>query len=339
MNRETARQETFRVARHVRRMALDTARAYRDQVGQFVAYCQDQKPTGSNEEKVVAYLSSVAHRISAATQKQKLHALLFFFEHVLEKPLGELGPWRYARVAKRLPVWLTQSEMQRVLSLMDGMYGLMAHLTYGCGLRRSECLRLRVQHIDLESRVVRIVASKGNKDRNLALPESLVAPLAEHLQKVRALWEGDQANGLPPVAMPEGMQNKFAALGSQWGWFWVFPQGRISQDPESGIRRRHHAVSAVFSRSVSSAVKKAGIAKRVTLHVLRHSFATHLIERGVAITTIQKLMGHKHISTTEVYLHCLPKVLTDTRSPLDDLQAKVVEFPAAPPAQIAKNVS
>lgn len=170
MNKKTAREKTFEVARHQRRLALETARAYRDQVGHFVAYCQRVKPAGTNEEKVVAYLSSVAHRIAASTQKQKLHALLFFFEHVLQKPLGDLGPWRYAKVPKRMPVWLNASETRRVLDLMEGTYGLMARLTYGCGLRMSECVRLRVQHIDLENRIVRLVATKGNKDRSVALP-------------------------------------------------------------------------------------------------------------------------------------------------------------------------
>lgn len=225
MNKKDAKKKTFHVARHIRRLAYDTAKAYRDQVGSFVKYCQEHQPAGSNEEKVVAYLSHVAPGISASTQKQKLNALLFFFEHVVEKPLGDLGPWRYAKIPKRLPVWLTRAETSRVLNLMDGVYGLMARLTYGCGLRMSECVRLRVQHIDLENRIVRLVATKGNKDRTVALPESLVAPLAEHLQKIRSLWEGDQARGLPPVAMPEGMERKFSGLGSQWAWYWVFPQG------------------------------------------------------------------------------------------------------------------
>lgn len=324
MKREEARENTFHVARHVRRLALETARAYRDQVGHFVKFCQEQRPSGTNEEKVVAYLSSVAPRISASTQKQKLHAILFFFEHVLQKPLGELGPWRYAKVAKRLPVWLNASETRRVLELMEGTHGLMARLTYGCGLRMSECVRLRVQHIDLENRIVKLVATKGNKDRSVALPASLVAPLGAHLQKVRALWEGDQARGLPPVAMPEGMERKFAALGSQWAWFWVFPQGRVSTCPETGIVRRHHVVRQVYSRALKKAVRQAGIGKRVTMHVLRHSYATHQIQRGVPTTILQKLLGHKSLATTEVYVHCLPQHLTGTSSPLDDLSGPVV---------------
>jgi integron integrase len=330
MNRNEARERTWHVVRRIKRLALKTADAYGEQVYKFITYCRKNRLDGlSNEEKVIHWLSACAPRIAASTQKQKLCALLFFFEHVVEKPLGDLGPWQSARVPKRLPVWLTQAEMARILDLMSGTHQLMAQLTYGSGLRLMECCRLRVQHIDLEKRIVRLIGAKGDKDRCVPLPSSLVSPLGGHLQKVRALWEGDRARGLPPVALPDGMERKFPKAGANWEWFWVFPQGRVSTDPESGIVRRHHAHSKVYSRALKKAAKQAGIGKRVTMHVLRHSFATHLLERGTPLNVIQKLLGHKDISTTEKYLHCLPNLVTDTRSPLDDMQAdKVVPFEA-----------
>lgn len=328
MNKETARDETWHTARHICRYSKDTADAYSAQVYKFVKYCRDQRfgVTVDNEKKVTSWLSHCAPHISAATQKQKLCALLFFFDKVIGKPLGDLGAWRHARVPKRLPVWMTQSETARVLDLMTGTHQLMAQLTYGSGLRLMECVRLRVQHIDLEKRIVRLIGAKGDKDRCVPLPASLVAPMAAHLQKVRALWEGDRAKGTPPVALPDGMVRKFPQAGANWEWFWAFPQMRLSVDPESGVTRRHHTHAKVYSRALKRAASDAGIGKRVTMHVLRHSFATHLLERGTPLNVIQKLLGHKDISTTEVYLHCLPNLVTDTRSPLDDLRGVVVPF-------------
>lgn len=334
MTKKEAREKTWHVVRNVCRYRMKTADAYADQVGHFVEFCALEKPQGTNEQKVTAYLSSVAPRIAASTQKQKLCALLFFFDKVLGKPLGDLGPWRYARVPKRLPVWLNQNETRRVLDLMTGTHALMARITYGSGLRLMECVRLRVQHIDLEKRTLFIIGAKGDKDRVLPLAQSCVAPLGEHLQRVRALWEGDRANGFEPVKLPDELERKYPNAGAEWPWFWAFPAKGLSVDRDCGVHRRHHACDAVYSRALKTASRRAGIGKRVTMHVLRHSFATHLIERGTPVTTVQKLLGHKSLETTEVYTHCLPHLLAKTRSPLDDLGGTVIDFPN-PAARIA----
>lgn len=319
MNAREAHAETWRVARHVCRFRVKTADAYADQVAAFVRFCVTSKTKGTNEDKVCAYLSACAPHIAASTQNQKLCALLFFFEKVRRKPLGDLKGWTYAKRSKRLPVWLTQTETKRVLDLMVGTHQLMARITYGSGLRLMECVRLRVQHIDLEKRVLAIIGAKGDKDRYVPLAKSCVVPLAHHLRRVRGLWEGDRSNGTNPVKLPDGLESKYPNGGRQWPWFWAFPARDLSIDPEGNIERRHHTHEAVYSRALQRAVVEAGIGKRVTMHVLRHSFATHLLERGVPVTTLQKLLGHKHLETTSVYLHCLPHLITGTVSPLDDI--------------------
>lgn len=334
MTAREAYDQTWHVVRHVCRLRAKTADAYAEQVAKFVGFCAAQKatfaPDVTNEQKVAAYLSYVAPNIAASTQNQKLNALVFFFAKVLGKPLGDLGPWSYAKRPKRLPVWLTQSETQRVLNLMIGTHALMARVTYGSGLRLMECVRLRVQHIDLEKRTLFILGSKGDKDRVVPLAQSCVADLGAHIQRVRSLWEGDRANKSAPVALPEGLERKYPNAGAEWCWFWLWPARNPSRDPETGAMRRHHTHEDVYSRALKTAVRRAGIGKRVTMHVLRHSFATHLLERGVAVTTVQKLLGHAYLETTSIYLHCLPQLITGTISPLDTLSAPLA-FPALSP--------
>lgn len=328
MTAREAYDKTWHVVRHVCRLRAKTADAYAAQVSDFVAFCAAQKTTGTNEEKVAAYLSHVAPRIAASTQNQKLNALVFFFAKVIGKPLGDLGHWSYAKRPKRLPVWLTHRETQRVLALMRGTHALMARVTYGSGLRLMECVRLRIQNIDLEKRTLFIIGAKGDKDRVVPLAQSCIADIGAHIQRVRALWEGDRANQAAPVALPEGLERKYPNAGSEWCWFWAWPARNPSRDPESGIVRRHHTHEDVYSRALKTAVRQSGIGKRVTMHVLRHSFATHLLERGVAVTTLQKLLGHAHLETTSVYLHCLPHLITGTISPLDTLQSEPFHFPS-----------
>lgn len=330
MNKAEAYSETLRVSRDVVRHRYKTAVAYAEQVAHFVGWCQANRSVGTNEQRVAAYLSHVAPRIAASTQNQKLNALVFFFDKVLGKPLGDLGQWAYARRSKRLPVWLNPTETLRLLNLMHGTHQLMARVTYGSGLRLMECVRLRVQHIDLEQRTAFIIGAKGDKDRIVPLAQSVIAPLGEHIQRVRALWEGDQANGLPPVALPDGLERKYPNYGRTWEWFWLWPARSISRDPESGIVRRHHTHEDVYSRALKVAARKAGIGKRVTMHTLRHSFATHFLENGGDVHVLQKLLGHSHLETTSVYLHCLPKLISQARSPLDALEAPVVPFNPQP---------
>lgn len=289
----------------------------------------------SSEDKVRAYLDAMAPHCAAKTQNQRLCAIKRYYEQVLQKPLGNLGQWAFAKHAPRAPVWLNPSETQRLLACFAGTHALMARVCYGSGLRLMELMRLRQQHIDLEKRTLFILGGKGDKDRVVPLPASVVPDLAAHIQRVRALWQGDAANGYPPVQLPNGLERKYPNAGREWPWFWLWPGRNLSRDPESGVIRRHHTHENGFQKAVKAAAQRAGIGKRVKVHTLRHSFATHLIERGVAITTVQKLLGHAHLETTSIYLHCLPHLVTGTTSPLDTLPGEVVEFPRHASAQRA----
>lgn len=306
-----------------------TEQAYTAQAAKYLAFVSRSARTGTSEEKVRAYLESIAPHCAAKTQCQALNAIVFMYR-ALEKPLGDLGSWATAKRPRRLPVWLSPTETARVLALTPAnSHGLMLRLVYGAGLRLMECVRLRAQHIDLEKRVLWLVGAKGDKDRPVPIPLSLLAPLADHLARVRALWEGDAAQGFPPVALPDGLERKYPNAGREWAWFWVFPGRQLSTDPRTQIVRRHHVHEDGLAKSLKAAVRRAGIGKRVTMHVLRHSYATHLLEAGVAVTKVQQLLGHKYLETTSVYLHCLPREVTGVASPLDSLPGQVIPFSAA----------
>jgi len=281
----------------------------------------------SSEEKVCAYLSDCAPKIAAKTQNQRLNAIVRYYDQVLQKPLGKLPKWIYAKVPQRVPVWLNLSEIRALLALMPGTTGIMGRLTYGAGLRLMEITRLRVQDIDFEQRLVFVRGGKGQKDRIVPLPASLLAPLANHVQRVRALWEADQRRGTPPVQLPDTLVNKLPNAGRDWAWFWIFPGMNPPRDPESGILRRHHVTRNCLQKAVSAAARKAAIPKRVTVHVLRHSFATHHLMRGTHVKQLQELLGHESLETTQIYLHCIPSAVTSAGSPLDDIEATVVPFP------------
>ena len=282
----------------------------------------------TSEEKVRAYLSDCAPNCAAKTQNQRLCAIKRYYEQVLQRPLGDLGKWAFAKVAPRAPVWLNQAETQRLLHcIAHPTHALMARVCYGSGLRLMELVRLRQQHVDLEKRTLFILGGKGDKDRVVPLPASVVPDLAAHIQRTRALWQGDAANGYPPVALPNGLERKYPNAGREWSWFWLWPGRNLSRDPETGLVRRHHTHENGFQKCIKAAAARAGIGKRVKVHTLRHSFATHLLERGVAVTTLQKLLGHAHLETTSIYLHCLPQLITGTVSPLDTLPGQILEFP------------
>lgn len=308
-----------------RHLAYATERAYVAAVGRFLDWSA-RHPQGSSEGRVRAYLESIAPHCAAKTQNQALNAIVFAYG-ATGRPLGELGAWARAKVARRLPVWLSPQEVARVLDLSAGTHELMLRLTYGCGLRLMECVRLRVKDVDLERRVLLVRGAKGDKDRALPVPHALVAALGGHLARVRALWEGDAARGLPPVALPGMLAAKYPNAGREWPWFWVFPGRNLSTDPRSGVVRRHHVHEDGLSKALRAAVARAGISKRVTMHVLRHSYATHLLEAGLPIHRLKDLLGHNDISTTEIYLHVLPRDVSGAPSPLDALPGRVIEFP------------
>ena len=318
--------ERARMVCRLKHWSINTERTYCMRIADFVDFAASHPELQTNEARVRGWLEAMAPRVAAKTQAQSLNAVVFMFRDVIEKPLGQLGPWARAKIPRRLPVWLTVNETMRVLALTSGTHSLMLRLVYGCGLRLMECVRLRTQHIDLERRVLTVMGGKGDKDRAVCLPEALVAPLAEHLQRTRVLWQGDCARGFPPVELPNRLERKYPNAGRNWEWFWVFPGRNISTDPRSGIMRRHHTHEDGLSKHLKAAVRRAGIGKRVTMHVLRHSYATHQLERGVPLHKLRDALGHNDISTTEIYLHVLPKEVTSIGSPLDALPGQVVAF-------------
>lgn len=331
------------IARHravcrTRHLSWRTEEAYRREIEAFIGFAAAHPELTDNEARVRGWLEEMAPHVAAKTQAKALNAVVFLFRDVLERPLGELGSWARAKIPRRLPVWLTVAEVQRVLALTSGTHALMLRLVYGCGMRLMECVRLRTQHVDLERRVVTIMGGKGDKDRAVALPESLVGTLGAHLQRVRALWEGDRARGLPPVALPGTLAEKYPNAGAEWSWFWIFPGRNLSTDPRTGTVRRHHAHEDGLSKHLKAAVQRAGIAKRVTMHVLRHTYATHQLERGVPLHKLRDALGHNDIATTEIYLHVLPREVAAIGSPLDALPGQVLPFPGSSEAMTMGNL-
>lgn len=324
----------------VRHESWKTGHAYGSAVVWYFRFlqCRRDLVAAASEAKVQAWLSDMAPRCAAKTQNLRLCAVKRYYEQVLQKPLGNLGKWAYAKRPVRAPVWLNQSETQRLLACVGHpTLNLMARVCYGSGLRLMELIRLRQQHLDLEKRTLFILGGKGDKDRVVPLPASVVPELAAHIQRVRALWQGDAAHGHPPVQLPNGLERKYPNAGREWCWYWLWPGRNLSRDPASGRVRRHHAHENGFQKAIKTAAHRAALGKRVKVHTLRHSFATHLLERGVALTTIQKLLGHAHLETTSIYLHCLPHLITGTTSPLDTLPGQIEAFPVpfAPSASIS----
>jgi integron integrase len=257
--------------------------------------------------------------VAASTQNQAKSALLFLYKEVLQIDLPWLDNITKAKAPQRLPVVLTQSEVKRVLDQLEGARWLMASLLYGGGLRLLECLRLRVKDVDFERREVLVRDGKGAKDRVTMLPADTVEPLRDHLRKVKAVHEQDVADGYGEVHLPYALARKYPNAGKSWGWQYVFPSATLSTDPRTGVIRRHHADEKRLQRAVKSAVERAGIAKPATPHSLRHSFATHLLQQGYDIRTVQELLGHSDVSTTMIYTHVLNRGGKGVLSPLDQL--------------------
>jgi integron integrase len=315
--------ERVRAVCRTRHFKWDSERRYVAEIGKFLDFAIAHPEFTSSEARVRGWLEDMAPRVAAQTQKFSLNAVVFLFRQVFEKPLGELGQWSKAKIPRRLPVWLSPQEMDRLLKLTgSGTRPIMFELYYGCGLRLMEGVRLRTGDFDLDQRVLTIRSGKRDKDRSVPIPESLVARLAEHLQRVRALWEADKIRGFPPVALPEGMERKFPNAGREWGWFWAFPSHKLSTDPRSRIIRRHHVHEDSMVKALKRAASQAAIRKRITMHCLRHTFATHLLMAGVPINVLQQLLGHESIETTQIYLHVLPSQVRSAPSPLDLLHSR-----------------
>ncbi|MDX2051864.1 MAG: integron integrase [Polyangiaceae bacterium] len=295
-----------------------TIEAYEGWVKRFVRFHRLRHPSEMGAPEVSAFLSDLANRleVAAATQNQALAALLFLYQRVLMSPLDEPVFVR-AKAAERLPTVLTRTEVQRVLERMEGTPKLMASLLYGSGLRLMECAELRVKDVDLERGEIVVRQGKGAKDRVTPLPSQLSVELGEHLARVRAQHRLDVAAGAGWVALPEGLERKLYQAGRQWPWQWLFPASRVHTHRQLNQRRRHHFHESALQRAVRIAGLVAGLSKRVTCHTLRHSFATHLLDAGYDIRTIQELLGHRSVTTTMIYTHVLNRGGLGVRSPLD----------------------
>jgi integron integrase len=299
--------------------ALSTEKTYVAWVRDFYRFVKGTLPEDLGSAHVVDYLSHLAvdRKVSAGTQRQAFNALLFLYRHVLDKEIDNLHETVRSKRTRRLPVVLTRQEVLRLLDQLDGSVRLMAELAYGCGLRVSECIRLRIKDLDFEQGLVTVRAGKGDKDRVTVLPESLKERLREHLAGVREIYEKDFASGIDGVFLPDALSRKYPNAGKEWPWQWVFPSRDLSVDPRTRIIRRHHVHLNTLQKAVKAAAEKAGLSKRVTVHTLRHSFATHLLEKGYDIRTIQELLGHSNVQTTMIYTHVAARNKLGVRSPLD----------------------
>jgi integron integrase len=303
-----------------RHYSLRTEQAYVHWVKRFIFFHNKKHPKDMGKPEVEAFLSFLANEghVAISTHRQALSALLFLYREVLGVELPWLSEMGRPKTAKRLPVVLTQTEVRRVLDRVDGQtYQLMARLLYGSGMRLMECVRLRVKDVEFERGEIVVRAGKGNKDRVTMLPESLADTLKAHLDRVREVWLADRAAGRPGVELPDALDRKYSNAASEWAWFWVFPASAESTDPRSGVVRRHHVYEQGLQRAIKRAVQAAGVAKPASTHTLRHSFATHLLQSGYDIRTVQELLGHSDVSTTMIYTHVLNKGGRGVVSPLD----------------------
>ena len=309
--------------------SMRTEEAYVHWALRFIRHHGLRHPRELGVTEVAEFLRYLAQvrQAAAATQTQALSALLFLYREVLGNPLALPGGILRARSPTRIPAVLTRPEVERVLTHLGGTYRLVALLLYGSGMRLTECLSLRVKDLDLARGEIRIRRAKGAKDRVTVLPEALKEPLSRHLQRIKAQHTEDLARGAGRVELPGAYGIKAPSAAAAWAWQWVFPACRSYADRASGELRRHHLHQSAMQRAMGDAVRRARIAKRASCHTLRHSFATHLLEAGYDIRTLQELLGHRDVSTTMVYTHVLNRSRLGVRSPLDSLTGGLAAFP------------
>jgi integron integrase len=304
-------------ARHYSRRTED---AYVIWIRRYIFFHQKKHPAAMGAEEVNAFLTdlAVSRNVSASTQAQALSALVFLYRHVLDDPLPWLNEIVRATRPRRLPVVLTREEVRAVLGELSGTSRLVASLLYGSGLRLMEALRLRIKDVDVALRMVTVREGKGSKDRRTMLPDALRDGVREQVEVVRRIHRQDLEAGCGEVWLPNALAEKYPNASKELGWQYLFPASRISVDPRSGIRRRHHLEESAVQRAMKEAVRRAGVNKHANCHALRHSFATHLLEEGSDIRTIQELLGHADVKTTMIYTHVLQRVGgRGVRSPLD----------------------
>ncbi len=303
----------------VKHYSIRTEKRYVDWIRRFILFHDKRHPARMGAREVEAFLTHLAvnRNVAPSTQNQALAAILFLYKEVLEIEFPWLDGVTRAKKPPRLPVVLTPAEVRGVLVQLDGVHHLVASLLYGSGLRLMEAIRLRVKDVDFARLEVTVRDGKGGKDRRTMLPGSLVEPLERQRDKVRILHEQDRRDEIAPVYLPYALARKYPNAGRELGWQYLFPARRLSRDPRSGVVRRHHLNEKSFQRAIKQAVRAAGLSKPASSHTLRHSFATHLLENGYDIRTVQELLGHQDVRTTQIYTHVLNRGGHAVRSPLD----------------------
>ncbi len=310
-------RQTLRVRHYSRR----TEEAYVRWIRRFVLYHDLRHPAKLGDAEVAQFLTALAEkrRVSASTQSQAASALMFLYKRVLRRDLGRVDGVARAKVRQRIPVVLTPAEVRAVLKQLSGSKKLIVMLLYGSGLRLMECLKLRVKDVDLERGEIRVRRGKGAKDRITMLPRAALAPLTEQLAAVRRRHSADVADGAGYVELPDALGRKYPSAAREWCWQYVFPASRVRVDTSNGRGYRHHLHESAVQRAVKRALLRAGVNKHASCHTFRHSFATHLLESGYDIRTVQELLGHRDVSTTMIYTHVLNRGGYGVRSPVDAL--------------------
>ena len=311
--------DRVRSALRVRHYSYRTEKNYVQWIKRYIFFHGARRPLDMGEKEISVFINHLAvdEKVSASTQNQALCAIVFLYKHVLKKDLGDFGELVWAKKPKRVPVVFTRDEIKSIMDHLDGVHRIMAMLLYGSGLRLSECLQLRVKDLDFNYSQITVRDAKGGKDRIVPFPQKVKEPLKNHLENVRKLHEKDLKEGFGSVYLPDALETKYPHASEEWGWQFVFPAHQISTDPRSGTRRRHHLYETVLQKAIKTAIRKAGIIKHAGCHNLRHSFATHLLEDGYDIRTVQELLGHNDVKTTMVYTHVLNKGGLAVKSPAD----------------------
>jgi integron integrase len=313
--------EEVRQIMRVQHYAIRTELSYIDWIKRFILFHDKRHPSEMGEAEVAAFLThlSVNRNVAPATQGQALNALVFLYRKVLNRPLDEMHGIVRSKKKSKIPVVLTQLEVATMLSKLEGVHWLAGCLLYGSGLRLMECIRLRVKDVDYGRLSITVRRGKGGKDRVVTLARELVVPLQRHLESVKMTHERDLAEGFGSVYMPYALNRKYPHAATSWGWQYVFPATRRSIDPRSEVVRRHHMDESTVQRAVKIAVREAGIERPASCHTLRHSFATHLLERGADIRTVQAQLGHSDVKTTEIYTHVIGRGGSAVISPLETI--------------------
>jgi integron integrase len=303
----------------LKHFSLKTEKSYLYYIRDFILFHNKRHPREMGVAEIRQYLSHLAtdKQVAASTQNVALNALLFLYRQVLELELPYIDKIERAKRPQRIPVVFTRTEVKAILSNLEGIHHLMGSLLYGSGLRLSECLQLRVKDLDFEYQQITVRDGKGQKDRVTLLPKSTIEPLKLQLEKAKRLHQQDLAEGYGAVYLPDALERKYPNANREWGWQYVFPAAKRSVDPRSGVTRRHHILEDSLQRAVKKAVQQARITKHGSCHTFRHSFATHLLEDGYDIRTVQELLGHKDVKTTMIYTHVLNRGGRGVRSPLD----------------------